>query len=73
MTTPTAVDEKFEFDSASIKDEKKEYFVSEEQSQVAVEETNSARHFQEEFQFTWRAAITGSLLGCLVGKNTDIL
>lgn len=69
MTTPISVDEKFEFDSTSYKDEKKEYYASDEQSQVAVDETApSARHQEQEFHFTWRSAIVGSLLGCLVGK-----
>lgn len=37
--------------------------------QEAISETKSlGEQFVEEYQFTWRASIIGSLLGCLVGK-----
>lgn len=67
MTTPD-VNEKFELDTpSSLKDEKKEY-LSEGDSQVIVNDQPHLQRLTEEFQFTWRSAITGSLLGCLVGK-----
>lgn len=48
------------------KDEIKEYYESDKTSQVAVDTVSNK--LIEEFQFTWRASIVGSLLGCLVGK-----
>jgi len=48
------------------KDEIKEYYESDKTSQVAVDTVPNK--LIEEFQFTWRASIVGSLLGCLVGK-----
>lgn len=68
MTTPVVVDEKFELDSpSSHSNEKFEYAEKDTDSQVVVE--NAAHQpIVEEFQFTWRASIIGSLLGCLVGK-----
>lgn len=47
-------------------DEKIEYDVSNEQ---VVFEPETKIIEIEETQFTWRAAIVGSLLGCLVGKE----
>jgi hypothetical protein len=48
------------------KDEIKEYYEPDKTSQVAVDTVSNK--LIEEFQFTWRASIVGSLLGCLVGK-----
>lgn len=56
---PTTEDEKFEFDINS-------------DEQVAVDK-ESIRIHPEEFQFTWRSSIVGSLLGCLVGKEICLL
>lgn len=69
MTTPVVVNEKFELDSpSSFNDEKKDYADKETDSQVIVD--YEPRHtVMEETQFTWRASIVGSLLGCLVGTN----
>lgn len=50
------------------KDEKIEYDLHSLDEQVVVEEDKTSRIMIEEHQFTWRAAIVGSLLGCLVGK-----
>jgi hypothetical protein len=53
----------------AYKDEKIEYDLNSVDDQIAVEDKSS--QFQlpvEEHQFTWRAAIVGSLLGCLVGN-----
>jgi hypothetical protein len=64
MTTPV-VNEKFELDSPTFKDEKKDYLDGD--SQVIVDDQPPLERITEEFQFTWRSAIVGSLLGCLVG------
>lgn len=51
------------------KDEKFEYDINSTHEQVMVEDSISSRQIQvEEYQFTWRATIVGSLLGCLVGN-----
>ena len=49
----------------SYGDEKVEYDVQSVNEQILVD--NIERH-PEESQFTWRATIVGSLLGCLVGR-----
>jgi hypothetical protein len=54
---PTFEDEKFEYDVKSTSNE-----------QVVIDK-ESVRIHPEEFQFTWRSSIIGSLLGCLVGKS----
>ncbi|KAI9282582.1 OPT oligopeptide transporter protein-domain-containing protein [Sporodiniella umbellata] len=56
--------------SPKFTDEKIEYKVSDEQ--VVVEQDVSAIQL-EEHQFTWRAAIVGSLLGCLVAASNTYL
>jgi hypothetical protein len=58
VTTPPAYnkEEKTEYDLQSFTDE-----------QVVVNEPETQQ--VEEHQFTWRSAIIGSLLGCLVGKH----
>lgn len=71
MTTPAVVDEKFELDSprSSFRDEKKDFVTDgDSNSQVIVDDQPAANRHLEEFHFTWRSAIVGSLLGCLVGK-----
>lgn len=60
-------EEKFEY---NVYDTKHETF--DEQVEVQnIDERSLADEFVEEHQFTWRAAIIGSLLGCLVGKWTS--
>lgn len=71
MTTPVVVDEKFELDSpaSSYRDEKKEFVTDgDDNSQVVVNDRIPVNKHLEEFHFTWRSAIVGSLLGCLVGR-----
>ncbi|KAG1374546.1 hypothetical protein G6F61_009238 [Rhizopus arrhizus] len=53
------------------KDEIKEYYESDKTSQVAVDTVSNK--LIEEFQFTWRASIVGSLLGCLVAASNTYL
>lgn len=51
------------------KDEKLEYDINSLDEQVIVnEDVQLSQQPFEEYQFTWRATIVGSLLGCLVGK-----
>lgn len=50
------------------KDEKVEYDLRSIDEQVAVEE-EPIRRDVDEYQFTWRSAIVGSLLGCLIGNE----
>lgn len=55
--------------TSSYEDEKIEYDLHSTDEQIVVED--NALHHQppvEEYQFTWRASIVGSLLGCLVGN-----
>lgn len=69
MTTPV-VNEKFELDSPTTSyNEKKEYTEGDTNSQVLIDEEPRLARLSEEFHFTWRSAIVGSLLGCLVGKS----
>jgi len=71
MTTPAVVDEKFELDSprSSFRDEKKDFVTDgDSNSQVIVDDQSPVNRHLEEFHFTWRSAIVGSLLGCLVGR-----
>ncbi|KAG0769502.1 hypothetical protein G6F57_004330 [Rhizopus arrhizus] len=61
-TPPKYTNEKIEYDIQSIDE------------QVKVETDPSTRELQvEEYQFTWRAAIVGSLLGCLVAASNTYL
>ena len=72
MTTPVVVDEKFELDSptSSFRDEKKEFVTDgDDNSQVIVNDRIPVNKHLEEFHFTWRSSIVGSLLGCLVGRT----
>lgn len=69
MTTPV-VDEKYELDSPTYRDDKKEFTDGDSNSQVVVDERTQNQILNEEFHFTWRSAIVGSLLGCLVGTYT---
>ncbi|GAA5802237.1 hypothetical protein HPULCUR_007700 [Helicostylum pulchrum] len=55
------------------KDEKTEYDLHSLDEQVVVEEDKTSRIIIEEHQFTWRAAIIGSLLGCLVAASNTYL
>lgn len=65
MTTPV-VDEKYELDSPTY--DKKEFTDGDSNtSQVVVDEKTQNQILNEEYHFTWRSAIVGSLLGCLVG------
>ncbi|KAI8370461.1 OPT oligopeptide transporter protein-domain-containing protein [Radiomyces spectabilis] len=41
--------------------------------QVVVDDTPIGQQFVEEFHFTWRASIVGSLLGCLVAASNTYL
>lgn len=66
MTTPV-VDEKYELDSPTYRDEKREFADGDSNSQVVVDERAHNHALNEEYHFTWRSAIVGSLLGCLVG------
>ncbi|KAI8362601.1 OPT oligopeptide transporter protein-domain-containing protein [Blakeslea trispora] len=54
----------------SYGDEKVEYDVHSIDEQVIINET---QHHPEESQFTWRATIVGSLLGCLVAASNTFL
>lgn len=73
MTTQV-VNEKFELDSPTGSyNEKKEYTEGDTNSQVHIDEEPRLARLSEEFHFTWRSAIVGSLLGCLVGKITHNL
>lgn len=51
------------------KDEKIEYDINSTHEQVIVDGASGHHLPVEEYQFTWRATIVGSLLGCLVGKK----
>ncbi|CAO0790710.1 unnamed protein product [Mucor circinelloides] len=56
------------------KDEKFEYDINSTHEQVMVEDSISGRQINvEEYQFTWRATIVGSLLGCLVAASNTYL
>jgi hypothetical protein len=69
MATQAIVDEKFELDSpTSYRDDKKDFNDGDSNSQVIVNEKALGEQITEEFHFTWRSAIVGSLLGCIVGK-----
>lgn len=73
MTTPNVVDEKYELESPvhsthETSSDKKDIYSAEEHEQVEIDEKPQRHPIFEEFQFTWRASIIGSLLGCLVGK-----
>lgn len=73
MTTPV-VDEKYELDSPTYRDEKRDFADGDSNSQVAVDDQRARNHaLNEEFHFTWRSAIVGSLLGCLVGTLSYII
>jgi hypothetical protein len=70
MTTPV-VDEKYELDSPTY--DKKEFTDGDSHSQVIVDERTENQRLNEEYHFTWRSAIVGSLLGCLVGTKIELL
>ncbi|GAA5803747.1 OPT oligopeptide transporter protein-domain-containing protein [Helicostylum pulchrum] len=73
MTTPV-VNEKFELDSPTTSyNEKKEYTEGDTNSQVLIDEEPRLARLSEEFHFTWRSAIVGSLLGCLVAASNTYL
>ncbi|SAL96625.1 hypothetical protein [Absidia glauca] len=62
-------EEKFEY---NVYDSKHETF--DEQVEVQnIDERSLANEFVEEYQFTWRASIIGSLLGCLVAASNTYL
>jgi hypothetical protein len=52
-----------------FKDEKIEYDLQDGSTDEQVVVNQEIPHHPEEYQFTWRSAITGSLLGCLVGRD----
>lgn len=61
----TAPEERLEYEI----DEKKFSEKHEQDEQVEIQDEKPLHEeFVEEYQFTWRASIIGSLLGCLVGK-----
>jgi hypothetical protein len=73
MATQAVVDEKFELDSpTSYRDDKKDFNDGDSSSQVIVNDKPVVDKLVEEFHFTWRSAIVGSLLGCIVGKMIHI-
>lgn len=53
------------------KDEKVEYDLHSVDEQVVVEDDPTAKRDVDEYQFTWRSAIVGSLLGCLIGNKSQ--
>ncbi|KAI9478013.1 MAG: OPT oligopeptide transporter protein-domain-containing protein [Benjaminiella poitrasii] len=74
MTTPAVVEEKFELDSpttSSYKDEKKDYLKDE--ISISSQPKGPLENITEEFHFTWRSCIVGSLLGCLVAASNTYL
>ncbi|KAI7899098.1 OPT oligopeptide transporter protein-domain-containing protein [Cokeromyces recurvatus] len=76
MTTPAVVNEKFELDSpttSSFRDEKKDYIRDGDSIDNQAHEKSSFNRVTEEFHFTWRASIVGSLLGCLVAASNTYL
>ncbi|KAI8052757.1 OPT oligopeptide transporter protein-domain-containing protein [Thamnidium elegans] len=73
MTTQV-VNEKFELDSPTTSyNEKKDYTEGDTNSQVLIDEEPRLARLSEEFHFTWRSAIVGSLLGCLVAASNTYL
>lgn len=71
MSTP-AVDERFEIDHK--KEDKQEYYEDDKGSQVVIDDISVLpKRIIEEYQFTWRASIVGSLLGCLVAASNTYL
>ncbi|KAI9277824.1 OPT oligopeptide transporter protein-domain-containing protein [Sporodiniella umbellata] len=66
------VDERFEVEHK--KEIKQEYYEDDKRSQIVVEDLSSLHQkLVEEHQFTWRATIVGSLLGCLVAASNTYL
>ncbi|ORZ25097.1 OPT oligopeptide transporter protein-domain-containing protein [Absidia repens] len=62
-------EEKIEYDIQGTK-----YETNDEQVEVKnVDDRSLPEEFIEEYQFTWRAAIVGSLLGCLVAASNTYL
>lgn len=61
---PQIVEEKIEYEI----DKKEVYSESSEQIEVQ-EDKPLGQYVVEEWQFTWRASVVGSLLGCLIGKS----
>lgn len=62
----TTEQEKIEYEI----DEKKQEELYEKGDQIAVNDDEPIGHvIVEEWQFTWRASVVGSLLGCLIGKE----
>jgi hypothetical protein len=56
-------------DVSAFKDEKIEYDLNSLDNEQVIDKNSDTKMHIEEFQFTWRASIIGSLLGCLVGKS----
>lgn len=56
-------------DATAYTDEKIEYDLQSVDEQIVVDKKLDTQLHPEEFQFTWRSSIVGSLLGCLVGKG----
>ncbi|KAI8357851.1 OPT oligopeptide transporter protein-domain-containing protein [Choanephora cucurbitarum] len=67
------VDEKYELHSpSSLKEEKKDFLQDGDSVQV-IDETLLHSHPDDVPHFTWRAAIVGSLLGCIVAASNTYL
>ncbi|KAI8580872.1 hypothetical protein K450DRAFT_234984 [Umbelopsis ramanniana AG] len=63
----TNYDEKVEHDTSLTEDVRDEY------KQTIPEVQSVASEFVEEYQFTWRASIVGSLLGCVIAASNTYL
>lgn len=61
---PQMTEEKIEYEI----DKKEVYAESTEQIEVH-EDKPIGQYVVEEWQFTWRASVVGSMLGCLIGKS----
>ncbi|KAF7731408.1 hypothetical protein EC973_000216 [Apophysomyces ossiformis] len=68
------VDEKIEYEvHTTTTTTKHEYYDEHDDKQIVVEEKPFTQELHEEFHFTWRASIVGSLLGCLVAASNTYL
>ncbi|CDS11287.1 hypothetical protein LRAMOSA03550 [Lichtheimia ramosa] len=67
---PETEQEKIEYEI----DEKKQEELYEKSDQVAIKDDEPIGHvIVEEWQFTWRASVVGSLLGCLIAASNTYL
>ncbi|KAG0169892.1 hypothetical protein DFQ28_002829 [Apophysomyces sp. BC1034] len=67
------VDEKIEYEVHTTTTTTKQEYYDENDKQIVVEERPIGHEHGEEFHFTWRASIVGSLLGCLVAASNTYL